>query len=327
MIISLKEGADTARVTAELAARGLWVSHVERAEDGRAAHVVIAPYSAAAQAAELRSLEGVADVSDTAPAAPLVAAQGPVVRVGGHAVGGGAATVMAGPCSVESEAQISEIASALAELGVRFLRGGAFKPRTSPYSFQGHGAIALGWLRRAADKADMAVVTEALSEADADVVAEHADLVQIGSRNMQNYALLRAVGKTGKPVLLKRGMAATVDEWLLSGEYLLGSGSAGVVFCERGVRGFDPSTRNLVDLGAVALLAHVHKLPVVVDPSHALGRRDLVVPIARAAIAAGAAGVMVETHADPGQAKSDGPQALELAKMGEVLRALGGGAA
>jgi 3-deoxy-7-phosphoheptulonate synthase len=227
--------------------------------------------------------------------------------------------LMCGPCSVESQEQVSVIAAHLARLGVAFLRGGAFKPRTSPYAFQGHGAEALVWLRRAADAHRMQVVTEALAEADASIVAEHADVVQIGSRNMQNYALLKAVGRTQKPVLLKRGMAATLEEWLQAGEYLLAGGAPGVIFCERGIRGFDPSTRNLLDLGAVALLAHVHRLPVIVDPSHGVGRRDLVAPLAAAALAAGAAGVMIETHDDPAHALSDGPQAVPLADIGGLV--------
>ena len=177
-------------------------------------------------------------------------------------------------------------------------------------------------MRKAARDFGMAVVTECMSEYDVDVVAEYADLVQVGSRNMQNYALLKHVARSGRPVLLKRGMAATVDEWLLAGEYLRVHGCPGVVFCERGVRGFDPQTRNLLDLGAVALLAHVHGFPVVVDPSHGTGRRDLVPPLCRAAKALGAHGVMAETHDDPGGALSDGPQALDPNDMEDLAREL-----
>ncbi len=233
---------------------------------------------------------------------------------------------MCGPCAVESERHVFTLAERLAALGVAFLRGGAFKPRTSPYAFQGHGEPALGWMRRAADATGMKVVTEALAEADVEVVAEHADLVQVGSRNMHNYALLKAIGRTGRPVLLKRGMAATLDEWLHAGEYLLAGGAAGVVFCERGIRSFDDSTRNLLDLGAVALLAHVYRLPVIVDPSHGAGRRDLVLPLGRASLAAGAAGLMIESHDDPARALSDGPQAIPLAELPALVRELTGGA-
>ena len=229
---------------------------------------------------------------------------------------------MAGPCAVESERQIEELAAAVAGAGGRLLRGSAYKPRSSPYAFQGHGEVALAWLRAAADRNALAVVTEVLAEADAPRVAAVADLVQIGSRNMQNFSLLRAVGREQRPVLLKRGLAATVEEWLLAGEYCLAAGASGVVFCERGLRGFDPSTRNLLDLGAVAVLAHARKLPVVVDPSHAVGRRDLVAPLAHAALAAGAHGIIVETHADPGSARSDGPQALLPASLRELMPAV-----
>jgi 3-deoxy-7-phosphoheptulonate synthase len=248
--------------------------------------------------------------------------QGPQVMVAGHAIGGSQKTLMCGPCSVESPEQIDAIAARLAPLGVSFLRGGAFKPRSSPYNFQGHGDPALNWMREAATKHGLRVVTEVLSEHDVSAVAELADLIQIGSRNMQNFALLKRVGRVGKPVLLKRAMSATIEEWLLAGEYLLHHGASGVVLCERGIRGFDPSTRNLVDLTAVALLAHVHHLPVIVDPSHGTGRRDLILPLARAALAAGAAGVMIETHDDPGRALSDGPQALRGEELAAVLHAL-----
>lgn len=323
MIVSLKHDADPERVAAELAARGLWVAEALRAESGRPSHYVLAPFSRAVDPTELSHIEGVAGVAAPRSPHPLVSKQSACVDLAGVAIGAGAApALMCGPCSVESEEQVRALAERLSQAGVAFLRGGAFKPRTSPYAFQGHGDEALAWLRRAADAFGMRVVTEALGEAHVAAVADHADLVQIGSRNMHNYALLRAVGKTGKPVLLKRGMAATLDEWLLSGEYLLQSGARAVVFCERGIRSFDASTRNLLDLGAVALLAHVHRQPVVVDPSHATGRRDLIEPLARAALAAGAAGLMIETHADPGRALSDGPQAVPVDDLVPMLRRL-----
>ncbi|MEO6954067.1 MAG: 3-deoxy-7-phosphoheptulonate synthase, partial [Polyangia bacterium] len=198
------------------------------------------------------------------------------------------------------------------------LRGSAYKPRTSPYAFQGHGPPALAWLRAAADHHGLGVVTEVMTAEDAGRVAEVADLVQVGSRNMQNFSLLKAVGRQKRPVLLKRGMAASVEDWMLAAEYCLSEGATGVVFCERGVRGFDPSMRNLLDLGAVALLVHALGQPVIVDPSHAAGRRDLIPALGRAGLAAGAHGLMVETHHDPANALSDGPQALppeELAAL------------
>jgi 3-deoxy-7-phosphoheptulonate synthase len=325
MIVSLKRNADPAAVRRELALRGLWVSGVEQSESGEPLYYAIAPHSAPADAAELATIEGVQAVAAPKSEHPMVDRQGPVVDVAGVKIGGGAPVWMCGPCSIESASHAREMAMALAPLGVSFLRGGAFKPRTSPYAFQGHGREALGWMRRAADEAGLKVVTEALSEEDAPAVAEAADLVQVGSRNMQNYALLKAVGRQGKPVMLKRGMAATLDEWLLAGEYLLASGAPGVVFCERGIRGFDPSTRNLFDIGAVALLAHAHRLPVIADPSHACGRRDLVPALGRAALAAGAAGVLIETHDDPARALSDGPQAIPLAELERTLAEIGAG--
>jgi 3-deoxy-7-phosphoheptulonate synthase len=253
---------------------------------------------------------------------PRLDAHPPCIEVQGVRIGLGAdadPVFMAGPCSVESPDQIFSLAAELAPLGVRFLRGGAHKPRTSPYSFQGHGAPALRWLRDAADAHGMLVVTEALGVRQVEAVAEVADLIQIGSRNMHHSPLLRSVGSTGKPVLLKRGMAATLDEWLLAAEFCLVHGAGGVVFCERGIRGFDPNTRNVLDLGAVALLGHVHQLPVIVDPSHAAGRRDILAPLSRAALAAGGAGLMLEIHEDPGRALSDGPQALSLKEIRAIM--------
>lgn len=328
MIVSLKQGADTASVMAELSRRGLWVAQVERAPGGGPAHYVIAPHSAEVAPEELLRIEGVAAVSTAKSAHPLLDRQGPVVLVGDARIEAEAGvrrrpTWMCGPCSVESEGHARDVAAGVAALGVQFLRGGAFKPRTSPYAFQGVGSEGLVWLRRAADSFGLKVVTEALSEADVPAVGEHADLVQVGSRNMHNYALLKAIGRTGKPALLKRGMAATLEEWLLAAEYLLASGAAGVVLAERGIRSFDPSTRNLLDLAGVALLSHVLRLPVIVDPSHGVGRRDLILPMARAAIGAGAAGVMIETHEDPAHALSDGPQALKLAELAIIVRELG----
>lgn len=320
MLITVKPGSDAARVARELAARGLWVRRLE----GASVHFLVESHSAQVDPASLRDVPGVADVAVAASPHPLLDAMPRTVTVRGIALGAGAAPVlMAGPCSIESEEQIDLVASQVAAAGARLVRGGAFKPRTSPYGFQGHGHKALQWIRRAADAHDLGVVTEAMSEGDVESVAEHADLVQLGSRNMQNFALLRAVGRTRRPVLLKRGMAATLDEWLLAAEHLLVAGAPAVVLCERGVRGFDGATRNLLDLGAVALLAHVHGLPVVVDPSHATGRRDLVLPLGRAALAAGACGLLVETHPDPGAALSDGPQALSPQELIRLADATG----
>jgi 3-deoxy-7-phosphoheptulonate synthase len=319
VFVTVAAGADAERVRAELAALGAWATPLE---GGARPSFYLAPSSAAIPLETLRKIPGVDSVLAPRLGWPKVAAQaGRPVVVAGVAIGPGAGPVlMAGPCSIESEGHAHEVAAQAAAAGARFLRGGAFKPRTSTYAFQGHGAPALAWLRAGADAAGLGVVTEAMSEVECARVAEVADLVQIGSRNMASYALLRAAGQTGKPILLKRGMAATVDEWLHAGEYCLASGAAGVIFCERGVRGFDEHSRNLLDLGAVALMAHVHHQPVVVDPSHAAGRRDLIGPLARAALAVGAHGLMVEIHDKPGRALSDGPQALASQALAHLWR-------
>ncbi len=318
MIVTLDANADSEAVRRALVGRGLWVRRFEAGDEGPVQYFVEAG-SPSASATELRSLEGVASVATRPSPHTRLDRQASRVDIDGVAIGRGADPVLiAGPCSVESPERILDIAGRLARFGVRFLRGGAYKSRTSPYTFQGHGARALRWMRDAADAHGMRVVTEAIGVDEVAPVAEVADLLQIGSRNMHNPPLLRAAAATGKPILLKRGMAATVEEWLLAAEYCLCHGAAGVIFCERGLRGFEPSTRNLLDLGSVALLAHVHRLPVIVDPSHAAGRRDLIAPLSRAAIAVGAAGLIIETHDDPGRALSDGPQALPVEEIEEV---------
>lgn len=309
MIVTLVPGSDADAVQRQLVGLGLWV---RRLAAGDVVQFYVEPGSARVDPDQLRSLGGVAAVASEPTPHPLVDAHRPMVEAGGATIGGATPVLMAGPCGVESEDRIHAIAERLGGLGVEYLRGGAFKTRTSPYAFQGHGEPALRWLREAADAAGMSVVTEALSPEQASLVARHADLVQIGSRNMQNSVLLRAVSSQGRPILLKRGMASTIDEWLLAAEYCLAHGAPGVVFCERGIRSFDVRTRNLLDLGAVALLAHVYGVPVVVDPSHATGRRDLIRPLSLAAVAAGAAGLMIETHPSPCDALSDASQALPL---------------
>ncbi len=315
MIVSLEKEADAGAVERELTGRGLWVRRLQA--DGRV-QFYVEPGSARVEPAALSGIPGVASVAAEASAHPLVDALGPEANVGGVRLSARARPVLlAGPCSVESEEQIHGIARRLAG-HAEFLRGGAFKTRTSPYAFQGRGEPALGWLREAADAAGLNVVTEILSADQAPLLARHADMIQIGSRNMQNSVLLSAASAEGRPILLKRGMAATLDEWLLAGEYCLLNGAPAVVFCERGIRSFDPRTRNLLDLGAVALLAGVHRVPVVVDPSHATGRRDLLRPLSLAAVAAGAAGVMVETHPEPGRSLSDGSQALPLEEFASL---------
>ncbi|HZP97399.1 MAG TPA: 3-deoxy-7-phosphoheptulonate synthase [Candidatus Limnocylindria bacterium] len=249
-------------------------------------------------------------------------ADGRIVLANGASLGGGTLTVMAGPCAVESEAQLRATAEAVAAAGVRILRGGAYKPRTSPYSFQGLGLAGLRTLRQVADELDMAIVTEVVAPEDVAAVAEDADVLQIGARNMANYALLRAVGAARRPVLLKRGLGSTVDELLQAAEYVLAQGNPQVALCERGIRTFEHSTRFTLDIGAVPVLKKLTWLPVVVDPSHAAGSRDLVPALARAGVAAGADGLLIEVHADPRRAMSDGPQSLDPAMFAALMRDL-----
>ena len=218
--------------------------------------------------------------------------------------------VIAGPCSVESEAQILASAHAVRDAGATVLRAGAFKPRSSPYSFQGLGAEGLKLLARARAETGLLIVTEAMDPEGADQVAEVADIIQIGARNMQNYSLLKKVGRLRRPVLLKRGLSATIQELLLSAEYILAEGNPDVILCERGVRGFDSATRNLFDLSAIPVVKGLSHLPIVADPSHGTGHRDMVIPMARAAVAAGADGLLVEVHPTPDRALSDGAQSL-----------------
>ncbi|HEY1429895.1 MAG TPA: 3-deoxy-7-phosphoheptulonate synthase [Candidatus Tumulicola sp.] len=258
-------------------------------------------------------------------------AQRTVVKLpNGTAFGGDGVVLCAGPCSVESEEQIDVTAAAVAAAGASVLRGGAFKPRTSPYAFQGLGRRGLSLLRAAADRHRLGVVTEVLDPRHVEMVAEFADMLQIGARNMQNFALLREAAMAGKPILLKRGFAATVDEWLMAAEYVLIARNPNVVLCERGVRSFDSGTRNLLDIAVVPLLRELTHLPVIVDPSHGTGVARLVEPMSLAAVAAGADAIMVEVHPDPSRAASDGPQSLtpdqfaSLArKVAEVASAIG----
>ena len=234
-----------------------------------------------------------------------------VIRLpGGLTVGGEEVVVMAGPCSVESETQILDAARAVREAGATVLRAGAYKPRSSPYSFQGMGRAGLKLLARAREETGLLIVTEAMDAEEMDFVAEVADIIQLGARNMQNYSLLKRAGRSGKPILLKRGLSATIQELLLSAEYILAEGNPNVILCERGVRGFDPATRNILDLSAIALVHGLSHLPIIADPSHGTGHRDMVTPMARAAVAAGADGLLVEVHPSPDRALSDGAQSL-----------------
>ena len=233
-----------------------------------------------------------------------------VVDVNGVNIGAGSMTMMAGPCSIESLDQIRECARIAKAGGATILRGGAFKPRTSPYAFQGLEEEGLKYIRQAADELDMRVITEVMDEANLELVAKYSDILQIGARNMQNFKLLQAVGKTGKPIGLKRGIAGTIDEWLNAAEYIAAQGNFNVIFIERGIRTYETATRNTLDLSAVPLIKKLSHFPIIVDPSHGVGIWDLVPPMARAGVASGADGLIVEIHPDPANAWSDGPQSL-----------------
>ncbi|MBD3223084.1 MAG: 3-deoxy-7-phosphoheptulonate synthase [Caldithrix sp.] len=246
-----------------------------------------------------------------------------VVHIGDKHIGDQNFTLIAGPCSVEGRHQMMETAKIAAESGTHFLRGGAFKPRTSPYSFQGLGEEGLRLLREAGSYYNLPVVTEVLGVEDVALVAEYADILQIGARNMQNFVLLKEVGKTQKPLLLKRGMMATVKELLLSAEYILAQGNQQLILCERGIRTFETSTRNTLDISAIPLLKEMTHLPVIVDPSHATGLARLIKPVSKAALAAGADGLMVEVHFNPSTALSDADQALDELQFKDLIEAIG----
>lgn len=245
--------------------------------------------------------------------------------VGGVNFGSDQFVIMAGPCAVESEEQTLRLAHLVKNAGAQILRGGAYKPRSSPYAFQGMGVEGLKILSKARAETGLPVITEAVDLPSLDVVYEYADIIQIGARNMQNFTLLKAAGQLDKPVLLKRGLSATIDEWLMAAEYILSEGNSRVILCERGLRHYDPHTRNLLDLGAVLVLRELSHLPVVVDPSHSLGRKSMVIPASRAAVAIGAQGLLVDVHDRPHEALCDGPQAISpemFASMVKTLRQL-----
>lgn len=250
-----------------------------------------------------------------------------VVEVGGGSVpvvkvGGAHAVCMAGPCAVENQAMLNRVAREVRAGGATILRGGAFKPRTSPYSFQGHGEEALKWMRQCGDELGMPIVTEVMDTRQVELIERYADMFQVGARNMQNFDLLREVGKTRKPVLLKRGLAATVKDWLLSAEYVLSQGNRGVILCERGIKTFEDSIRYSLDITSIPVVHKLSHLPIIVDPSHAAGRRDYVGAIAAAGMAAGAHGIIVECHYCPSEAQCDGPQALLPETFAELMKQL-----
>jgi len=263
---------------------------------------------------KIKMLDGVADVYRvTAPfklASRSFKEDNSTIKIKDTIIGGNNISIIAGPCSIESEKQIFHLAKVVAESGVKILRGGAFKPRSSPYSFQGLGIEGLKLIRKAADEFGLLVITEVLQINQIDDVCKYADIIQLGARNMQNFALLKEVGKANKPVMLKRGLSATIEEWLMSAEYILSGGNEDVFLCERGIRTFETYTRNTFDLSAIPVVHERSHLPVFADPSHAVGIRKKIPPMARAAVAAGADGIMIEIHNEPEKALSDGPQAL-----------------
>ena len=247
---------------------------------------------------------------------------GTIVRVGGVEIGGSEVVAMAGPCSVEDEHQINRAAELVATAGAKVIRGGAFKPRSSPYSFQGLGVEGLRLMRKAADQHGLLVISEVMDQTQIPLMLEHVDIFQVGARNMQNFNLLKELGKVRKPVLLKRGIAATIEELLLSAEYVLSGGNYDVILCERGIRTFETYTRNTMDISAIPVVKKLSHLPIVADPSHGTGRRDQVLPMARAAVAAGADGLLVEVHHDPDHALSDGAQTLKPEQFTELMQQL-----
>lgn len=275
---------------------------------------------------KIRILDGVADVYRvTAPfklASRDFKENNTVVKIKDVEIGGNKLALMAGPCSIESEEQIFKLAKYVADSGAKILRGGAFKPRSSPYSFQGMGEEGLKYMRAAADEYGLLIITEVMQISHIDLIHKYTDIFQIGARNMQNFSLLKEIGPAGKPVMVKRGLAATIEEWLMSAEYILASGNPDVILCERGIRTFEKYTRNTFDLSAIPVVHKKSHLPIIADPSHATGFRDQVPPMARAAVAAGADGLMIEIHHDPEHALSDGPQALLPDEFIELINGL-----
>jgi 3-deoxy-7-phosphoheptulonate synthase len=327
MIIVLKSGvgdADIDDICRRVSEMG-YAPHIIRGEF----KTIVAAVGEERGRPDLRLLEAVETVESVMPvqqpfklASKEVRGEPSEVRVNGVAIGGKAVVVMAGPCSVESEAQVLEVADAVKAAGARILRGGAYKPRTSPYAFQGLKEQGLKYLAEARKRTGLPVVTEVLETESVEQVAEYADILQIGARNIQNFTLLRRVGEMGKPVLLKRGMATSIQEFLLSAEYILSAGNPDVILCERGIRTFETSTRFTLDLNAVPVLKKLSHLPVVVDPSHGTGHWDLVAPMAKGAVACGADGLIIEVHPRPEEALSDGPQSLKPSKFAQLMKEL-----
>ena len=317
--------ADVERVCAVIRQRGFEARPIP---GGRRTAIGLVGNDGAVDPSPFLSLPGVLETISVSAPYKLVSrewkAEDTIIELpNGAKIGGGDVCIIGGPCSVESESQIMAAAEMVAKAGSPVLRGGAFKPRSSPYSFQGLGVDGLKILQKAGHAFGLATVTEAIDHASADVVAEYADVIQIGARNMQNYSLLKRVGQLRKPVVLKRGMSATIKEWLLAAEYILSGGNTQVILCERGIRSFDSATRNVLDVAAIPVAKGLTHLPVIADPSHGTGLRDKVIPMALAAIAAGADGLIVEAHPRPDEALSDGHQSLYPQQFAEMFAVSG----
>ena len=323
MLIVMKNDATDAQVRAviieiqDMGYRGVPMPGAERTA------ICILGNKGPVEAARFLSIEGVQDAIPVTKPYKLVSREThtkpSVIMIGDVKIGGGEPVVMAGPCAVENEEQALIIGRTVSKCGAKFFRGGAFKPRTSPYSFQGLGEEGLKILSKVRDETGLLIVTEATDTENLMVVAAYADMIQIGARNMQNYSLLRMAGQLSVPVLLKRGFAATIEEWLMAAEYIMSEGNSQVILCERGIRTFSDTTRNTLDLSAIPAIKEVSHLPVIVDPSHAAGRRDYVIPLSKGALAVGADGLIVEVHNDPARAMSDGMQSLYPEQFAELM--------
>jgi 3-deoxy-7-phosphoheptulonate synthase len=325
MVVVMQEGATDAQiehVVARLVEMGMDVHR----STGVSRTVLGAVGQGRPDAGLIEMMEGVHEVvrisSPYKLASRTFRAEPTVVTIGDIRIGGDEVIVMAGPCSAESEQQVRATAAAVRRAGAKILRGGAFKPRSSPYAFQGLGEEGLRLLRDAATAENMALVSEVMDISQIDLVDRYCDVFQVGARNMQNFTLLRELGHRRKPVLLKRGISATIEEWLLSAEYILSGGNTDVILCERGIRTFETATRNTFDVSAIAMVKKLSHLPVIADPSHGAGRRDMVAPMARAAVAAGADGLIIEVHCDPDHALSDGAQSMFPAQFDRLMAEL-----
>jgi len=328
MVIVMKSGSGAAeieKVIERLTAMGFDAHRSSGAE--RTVIGAVGGNASVIDPRELRVLPGVKEVLKISKPYKLVSRsfreEPTIVEVGDVAIGGPEVVLMAGPCGVEGEEQIHIAAERVAKAGAKVLRGGAFKPRSSPYSFQGLGGEGLRYLRAAADAHGLKTISEVMESSQLELMSAYVDIFQVGARNMQNFALLKALGRQRRPVLLKRGLSATIEEWLMSAEYIMAGGNHNVILCERGIRTFEPHSRNTFDISAFPIVKKLSHLPVVGDPSHAIGIRDKVAPLARAAVAAGADGLLIEVHHDPEQALSDGPQSLfpeQFERLVEQLR-------